>query len=446
MKRRLLKASLMLTLLVTYFYTCAITSIPQNIVIIEGEKLNLKMATGLSLISKNQDTVLTASNINKQKISEAGVEKLKLSLFGDIKIKDVNNDLTSAVKINVNGEGNITTPKIVGGSRYFVALKGNGTVWSWGLNSNGQLGVGDTTNRTEPTEVKAEIEEDGEVKEEEITDAVDIAVGYYHTLILRKDGTVWSAGYNHRGQLGDGTTTSTTLFHKVKGENGVGYLSNIVQIAAAGGGTSYALTADGSVYAWGYNYYGQFGTNTTSGESANVYPVKTQKVSNIIQITAQELSLMMLDADGSVWATGYNNYGGLGIGHSNDVSLPQQMLDTDRSVLYGVKEISGGRYHAVIMKEDNTVWGVGYNGYGQVGDGTTSNRTIISQAKNSAGEVITDAKHIMASGDGTYVTRQKTEDGKPQGMYAVGRNNYGQLFTKDTSTKYKVVEVEKDKT
>ena len=121
------------------------------------------------------------------------------------------------------------------------------------------------------------------------------------------------------------------------------------------------------------------------------------------------------------------------------------MLDTDRSVLYGVKEISGGRYHAVIMKEDNTVWGVGYNAYGQVGDGTTSNRTIISQAKNSAGEVITDAKHIMASGDGTYVTRQKTEDGKPQGMYAVGRNNYGQLFTKDTSTKYKVVEVEKDK-
>ena len=141
-----------------------------------------------------------------------------------VKVIDKRNNLSSAVRVNVNGEGNITTPKIVGGSRYFVALKGNGTVWSWGLNGNGQLGVGDTTNRTEPTEVKAEIEEDGEVKEEEITDAVDIAVGYYHTLILRKDGTVWSAGYNHRGQLGDGTTTSTTLFHKVKGENGDTYL------------------------------------------------------------------------------------------------------------------------------------------------------------------------------------------------------------------------------
>ncbi len=55
-----------------------------------------------------------------------------------------------AVKVNVNGEGNITIPKIAGGNYHFVALKANGTVWTWGLNSNGQLGLGDTTNRTEP--------------------------------------------------------------------------------------------------------------------------------------------------------------------------------------------------------------------------------------------------------------------------------------------------------
>ena len=102
---------------------------------------------------------------------------------------------------------------------YTFDILNSSSLWEKHLNSNGQLGVGDTTNRTEPTEVKAEIEEDGEVEEEEITDAVDIAVGYYHTLILRKDGTVWSAGYNHRGQLGDGSTVSTTKFHKVKGEN-----------------------------------------------------------------------------------------------------------------------------------------------------------------------------------------------------------------------------------
>lgn len=74
-------------------------SIPRNIVIMEGENLNLKMATGLSLTSQDQDTVLTASNINKQKISEAGVEKLRLNLFGNIKIKDVNVDVVPKTKV-----------------------------------------------------------------------------------------------------------------------------------------------------------------------------------------------------------------------------------------------------------------------------------------------------------------------------------------------------------
>ncbi len=99
MKRKLLKISLILILLVSYFYTCSMISIPRNIVIMEGENLNLKMATGLSLTSQDQDTVLTASNINKQKISEAGVEKLRLNLFGNIKIKDVNVDVVPKTKV-----------------------------------------------------------------------------------------------------------------------------------------------------------------------------------------------------------------------------------------------------------------------------------------------------------------------------------------------------------
>lgn len=99
MKRKLLKISLILILLVSYFYTCSMISIPRNIVIMEGENLNLKMATGLSLTLQDQDTVLTASNINKQKISEAGVEKLRLNLFGNIKIKDVNVDVVPKTKV-----------------------------------------------------------------------------------------------------------------------------------------------------------------------------------------------------------------------------------------------------------------------------------------------------------------------------------------------------------
>ena len=277
-----------------------------------------------------------------------------------------------------------------------------------------------------------------------------------HTLILRKDGTVWATGYNSKGQLGDGTTKTTNKFHKVKGPNGVGYLQNIVQIAAENN-TSHALTADGSVYSYGYNYYGQFGNNTTTDESANPYPVKMQKVSNIIQITAGEQHISMLDADGSVWSTGYNGYGQFGIGTADTYNvLPTQMKDTKGSILYGVKEIASGTYHTALIKEDNTVWSVGYNGggYGILGQGKeNSYTTTISQVKEQVEgtdgqkveKAITDAKHITASGYTTYITRQKTENGEPQGMYVSGYNPYGQLFTKDTTNRKYATPVETDK-
>ena len=120
---------------------------------------------------------------------------------------------------------------------------------------------------------------------------------------------------------------------------------------------------NGEVYSWGYNSYGQFGVNNTS---ASNYPVKMQKVSNIIQISAGEDFLLMLDADGSVWGVGANGDGQLGLNSTNEAHLPQQMLKENGSgILYGVKEIATGRSHSVILKENGTVLSLGYNGYYQ---------------------------------------------------------------------------------
>ena len=360
-----------------------------------------------------------------------------------VKIIDENNNLSAAVKINVTGEENKTFAKIVGGYNHFVALKADGTVWTWGYNANGELGLEDNTNRTKPTQTN-------------MKNVVDIAAGANHTMVLKKDGTVWETGYNSKGQLGDGTTTSSNTFHKVKLNGDGDYLENIVQIAAENN-TSHVLTADGSVYSYGYNYYGQFGNNTTTDESANPYPVKMQKVSNIIQITAGEQHISMLDADGSVWSTGYNGYGQFGIGTADTYNvLPTQMKDTKGSILYGVKEIASGTYHTALIKEDNTVWSVGYNGggYGILGQGKEdSYTTTIGQAKEQVEgtegkkveKAITDAKHITASGYTTYITRQKTENEEPQGMYVSGYNPHGELFTKDTTNRKYATPVETDK-
>lgn len=90
MRKNFAKIAVVLVLLLSYVYICSINSIPNNIIIFEGENLNLKIATGLTLASKNSKTILTASNINKEKINSEGTNNLNLNLFGTIPVKEVN--------------------------------------------------------------------------------------------------------------------------------------------------------------------------------------------------------------------------------------------------------------------------------------------------------------------------------------------------------------------
>lgn len=92
-KNRTIKIIAILILMLSYIYICSANSIPDNIVIFEGENLNLRIARGLSLASANNKTILTASNINKEKISNTGPNSLDLNLFGGIKLKDVSVDV-----------------------------------------------------------------------------------------------------------------------------------------------------------------------------------------------------------------------------------------------------------------------------------------------------------------------------------------------------------------
>ena len=154
----------------------------------------------------------------------------------------------------------------------------------------------------------------------------------------------------------------------------------------------------------------------------------------------------MLDADGSVWGAGLNTNYQLGTNNTQTYSLPQQMLnETGTGILYGVKEIATGAIHSAILKEDGTVWSVGYNGYGQLMDGTTTSKGLIVQAKVSEEEYAKDIKHIKAAGYTTLMSRNKDAEGNNQGLYVAGRNDFGALFTKDTNYKVWATPVETDK-
>jgi hypothetical protein len=145
---------------------------------------------------------------------------------------------------------------------------------------------------------------------------VSIAAGSEHTIGLKNDGTLWAWGWNLYGQLGDGTTTDR--YTPVQ----IGTDTNWTAIAA-GSGHTIGLKNDGTLWAWGYNYYGQLGDGTTTDRYT---PVQVGTDTNWTAIAAGDNHTIGLKSDGTLWAWGYNNYGQLGDGTTVDKSSPVQVV------------------------------------------------------------------------------------------------------------------------
>ncbi|QRK09406.1 hypothetical protein JQX13_04475 [Archangium violaceum] len=139
-----------------------------------------------------------------------------------------------------------------------------------------------------------------------------VSAGMYHSLVVRLDGTVWAAGANSDGQLGDGTTTWRHVPVRVQGLRGVAAV-------AAGIRHSLALRYDGTVWAWGYNAFGQLGNGTTSNSSE---PVLVQGLKGVTAVSAGGHHALALDAKGFLWSWGFNSYGQLGHGHPGRAPTP----------------------------------------------------------------------------------------------------------------------------
>jgi hypothetical protein len=197
--------------------------------------------------------------------------------------------------------------KIAAGYDHSLALRSDGsvpvTVWAWGDNYEGQLGNGTTTGSSVPIEVQG------------LTNAIAIAAGATHSLAVKSDGTVWAWGDNGDGQLGNGTTTNSTVPVEVQG------LTNAIAIA---GGTDFslALKNDGTVWAWGSVSHSELSNGTTTGSSV---PVQVQGLKTAIAIAAGHSYSLALRSDGTVWAWGDNYEGELGNGTTTGSSVPVQV-------------------------------------------------------------------------------------------------------------------------
>ncbi|MDV6378755.1 Ig-like domain-containing protein [Sporosarcina sp. GW1-11] len=282
------------------------------------------------------------------------------------------------------------------GRSHLVVLKEDGSVWSWGDRTYGQLGAGSVLPPGTPQPIQRT---DGN----RLSDILAISAGGHFTVALDASGRIWSWGLNDYGQLGRLPAAGFTSNPDTIGPVGM------VDISA---GESHVLAVDssGKVWAWGYNAYGQLG-RATPGSRFSTTPVQVVGLDNVASVAAGKDHSVALKKDGTVWAWGRDTYGQLGLGQTADYN------DEPRPVpgLSGIIEIAAGDNHTLALKQDRTsllAWG--RNFYGQLGDGGYENKLNPFQVQG-----VTNIRSIAAGDNHTIIVK---DDGS---VWQWGRNTSG---------------------
>jgi alpha-tubulin suppressor-like RCC1 family protein len=263
--------------------------------------------------------------------------------------------------ININDNFSISTEIISykTGRNHSLALDSTNRVWSWGANDMGQLGIGDTTDRTFPTEIAGYFP-DGTIIEQ-------ISAGFSHSIALDSEGEIWTWGSSSYGELGTGDTRGKTKPHNISSNLPPG--TRVVKIQA-GNRCSFLIDSDGKVWCFGNNEHGQLGTGDTETRNiptdiSNNFPENTK----IIDIkNGSNYSTLAIDSDNKIWVWGRNEMGELGTGNDDKYITP---LNISNNFPTGTKitDISIGFSHSLALDSQNELWVWGDNLFGQLGIG-----------------------------------------------------------------------------
>jgi len=263
------------------------------------------------------------------------------------------------------------------GLSHSVALKDDGTVWTWGGNQSYELGDGTNKSRSAPGQVKG------------IKDVIAVTAGVGMTIALKKDGTVWAWGQNTNGQITPGKKGNTGTPTQVKGLSGIVAICNTVALKKDGtvwewglsedddrnncippvqvkgltdvidissvSCVNLALKKDGTVWAWnhyGNNIFGQLGNGTMERTYG---PVKVVNLTDVVDISAGDGFCLALKKDGTVWAWGKDDSIWGSYWNFNDSPVPLQIEG-----LTDVIRVAAGGRRATVLKKDGTVWQWGF--------------------------------------------------------------------------------------
>lgn len=306
---------------------------------------------------------------------------------GDLKFRYVNASIYSAAAIAFDGTlytwgqngfgqlgqsgvgvyGGVYTPtkvnddkwaKVKGRASTMVGIHTDGTLWSWGRNSDGALGIGDTDIESVATP--------GQIG----TDRwIDCTAGYYHAAAVKADGTLWAWGQNSQHQVDKSSASA------VAAPEQIGADTDWTQVVAGLKMTA-ALKADGTLWTWGNNAESALGRATADGYDAE----PMQVLDHVAQFAVGDMHVLAVKDNGRLWGWGYNLHGELADGTQTNVAVPTQIGSAQWEM------VACGSYHSMGVQIDGSLWVWGWNRYGQLGLGDDDNRLTLTECTYDPGD------------------------------------------------------------
>ncbi|QRY42339.1 putative Ig domain-containing protein (plasmid) [Microbacterium hominis] len=308
---------------------------------------------------------------------------------------------------------------VTAGQSSAFAIGDDGVVYSWGANQYGELGDGSTTSHATPTPLSQGAVPAG-VSLTRVSARYDGSLSFGDSVIALGDGRAYAWGANTAGQLGDGSTADRSTPTAVA-QGAIPAGVRLIDVASAGA-SMYALGDDGKVYAWGDNFYGQLGDGTTASKStpvavsAGAIPAGVRMIS----IVAGYRWAAALGDDGHVYTWGNGASGQLGNGTTGVSTSPVLVSAGAIPAGTSIASLHAGRNSAFVLATDGTVYAWGGNNFGQLGDGTTTDRPTPVALSPGA---IPSGVSIVSVSSGNWSTRAVGSDGK---VYVWGENWAGQ--------------------
>ncbi|WP_367379023.1 InlB B-repeat-containing protein [Bifidobacterium sp. A11] len=319
-----------------------------------------------------------------------------------------------------------TYTQAVAGGYHVLAIGSNGIVYSWGANDHGQLGDGTTTDHSKPQPVPDPSDKSQPFK------AAQVSAGAYDSAAIDQQGRVYTWGSENNNYTAYSASKLTPKL--AKDPNGSNQGLHAAQVSL-GWSFIMAIDTDGSLYAWGYDNYGQLGNGAATGEYSTTYaadpapvpdPANTSRTFKASQISAGANHALAISQDGAAWAWGYNDHGQLGDGTTTSRPSPRQVPSpTGSSQGLQAARISAGVHHSLAVDQNGASWAWGWNSDGQLGNGNTSDQPKPTRVSPPAGQGKADGG--LTAARASAGRNHSLAIGQDGNAYAWGDNTYSQL-------------------